>query len=148
MRAALLVLSLLLTLTASAAPVCKVYDGDTFTLCNGQRIRVDGIDSPELKQPYGYQARDYARALILNRNVTLACNGWSNDRRVCGVTINGRDFATLMVQAGFAFDSPRYSRWKYAASEKQARSNGVGVWRQPRGGQRPWDYRKQQRAKR
>lgn len=45
-----------------ADQVCKVHDGDTFTTCQGQRVRLFGIDAPELKQQYGYPARDTIKA--------------------------------------------------------------------------------------
>jgi endonuclease YncB( thermonuclease family) len=45
----------------------SVYDGDTFKVkCNGrdQKIRLCGIDAPEIKQPLGIESRNYLRSLI------------------------------------------------------------------------------------
>src|SRR4028118_519381 len=45
----------------------SVYDGDTFQVqCDGrkQKIRLCGIDAPEIKQPLGIESRNYLRSLF------------------------------------------------------------------------------------
>ena len=45
----------------------SIYDGDTLRLIDSDRelkIRLCGIDAPELKQPLGIESRDYLRSLI------------------------------------------------------------------------------------
>lgn len=126
---------------ASAEVVCSVHDGDTFRLCNGQRIRVWGIDAPELKQPFGRQSRDFLSGLVLHRNVALACKGRSYKRRVCRVRVGGLDVNRSMVGHGWAYDSPKYSHGFYAPNERAAHVQAFGVWRQP-GQLKPWAWRK------
>lgn len=135
--------ALLLTLTAHAEPVCKVYDGDTFTMCSGERVRLADVDAPELKQPYGYQSRDFLKSVVAGKDVLLTCKGKSFDRRVCAASVDGLDLGSIMVRSGFAYDSPKYSRGRYNPDQQQAARQGAGVWQQPDGGQRPWDFRKQ-----
>jgi micrococcal nuclease len=142
-----LILLALLCLPAYAEQVCSAHDGDTFKLCNGQSIRVWGIDAPELKQPVGRDARDYMRRLVIGREVDLDCVGKSYKRRVCRVSVWVGSNAPISVQNemvghGLAYDSPKYSKGAYAEAEAFAKSLNRGVWALPGGGVRPWDWRK------
>lgn len=146
----LILLVLLLFSPVYAEQVCSVHDGDTFKTCSGSSIRVWGIDAPELKQPMGYQSRDFARNLLMGREVDLECSGKSYQRRVCSVFIwVSRDrklsLASELVGWGLAYDSPRYSKGKYSDAEAFAQSLKRGVWVVPDGGVRPWDWRKMAR---
>ena len=57
------------------AKCIKVYDGDTVTVQkdNGEKlkIRIYGIDAPELKQEYGVEARTRLEYLVLNQEVLV-----------------------------------------------------------------------------
>lgn len=65
------------------AHVTKVYDGDTITVdidlglgvwLKGQKIRLFGINAPELRGPThddGIVSRDFLRELLLGKNVVL-----------------------------------------------------------------------------
>lgn len=37
--------------------VTSVYDGDTVTLATGDKIRLAGIDAPEIRQAFGIESR-------------------------------------------------------------------------------------------
>ena len=52
--------------------VVKVYDGDSFqTARRKYPVRLDGVDTPEKKQP-GYQkAKEELTKLVLNKKVTI-----------------------------------------------------------------------------
>jgi endonuclease YncB( thermonuclease family) len=144
----------LLSLCGLGAPtdtfaVCHVADGDTLRLCNGQRIRLWGIDAPEMDQDFGINARDFLRQTIGDSPVMTDCSyGRSHKRRVCKVmaTVKGTpvDVAEELVRRGLAFDYLHFSQGTYAAAEAAARAAGLGVWREgrePPGGVRPWDHR-------
>lgn len=145
MKRFILILALL-CLPAYAEQVCSVHDGDTLRLCSGERIRLWGIDAPELKQPMGEASRDYLRALVKDREVDLACKGKSYNRRVCcvKVRVDGRslDLQRELVGHGLAFDDKRYSGGAYMEAEAFARKMNRGTWRLPGGGVRPWVWRK------
>ena len=49
----------------------SVADGDTFTLTNGNVVRLIDVDAPELGECYGDEARKALTKLILNREVEL-----------------------------------------------------------------------------
>lgn len=137
----ILVFALLVNLSAYAEKVVDVHDGDTFTLSNGQKVRMFGIDAPELKQPFGVIARNYLTTVVKGKRVDLYCFDKSYKRAVCLVDLHGQSVQRLMVGHGLAYDNPHYSKSFYGASERWAKSRKRGVWVQPDGGVRPWDYR-------
>ena len=75
--------------------VVAVYDGDTITLKNdsGQKkIRLAGIDAPELKQPYGVESRSALRQAVLDKVVLVDTS--RNDkygRAIGNVILDGQD---------------------------------------------------------
>ena len=92
-----------------------VHDGDTIGR-GPDRVRIWGIDAPELQEPGGKASRDHLRALIEGQ--ALACTMIERDRygrRVMRCTLpGGVDLACAMVDAGHAQDWPRYSGGAYA----------------------------------
>ena len=123
-----------------SAYVESVIDGDTFVLDDGQRIRLFGIDAPELSQCYGEAAKRYLQRLVENRQVILACDGTkSYNREVCSASVSGLDVEKELVSWGLAFDYERYSEGRYAEAEQFAYEHRRGVWS---GGLKPWQYRR------
>jgi len=59
--------------------VVSVHDGDTVTVRtdDGQtlKVRLQGIDAPELRQPFGSRSRDELSALVKGKPVTLIEHG-------------------------------------------------------------------------
>ncbi len=55
--------------------VVKITDGDTVHVLKNnhtkEKIRLAGIDAPEMKQPHGKKAKQYLAALVGNRFVTV-----------------------------------------------------------------------------
>jgi micrococcal nuclease len=143
-----LLLFLLTTPPVFAEKVMYVNDGDTLRLVNGQRIRIFGIDAPELKQePFGVQSKRYLIHLVKDKDVQLVeCVGKSFKRRVCSISVEGKDIGELMVMAGYAFDSPKYSKTKYLELQSYAQENKLGMW-QNQVPKYPWAYRKEKRPK-
>ena len=62
-----------------AEAVKSVYDGDTFTLSTGEKIRLACVDSPEMRntakkkadKPAAIAARDYLKSLIGDADLTI-----------------------------------------------------------------------------
>ncbi|MBA4353694.1 MAG: nuclease, partial [Novosphingobium sp.] len=52
---------LLLALAAATICVARVSDGDTIRLCDGERVRLLGIDAPELRHSERCSAKSRAR---------------------------------------------------------------------------------------
>jgi endonuclease YncB( thermonuclease family) len=58
--------------------VTKCHDGDTCTVVTSDahiHIRLHGVDSPELDQPYGSAARDLIVRLIVGHHVDVRPDG-------------------------------------------------------------------------
>lgn len=51
--------------------VIEVADGDTFQLKSGKRVRLMGVDSPEIERCAGPEAKNRLSDLILGKNVEL-----------------------------------------------------------------------------
>ncbi len=141
----LLFLAMALSNVAWAQRVCQVHDGDTFKLCNGQSIRVWGVDAPELKQPLGITSRNFLNHLIDDQTVHLLCVGKSYRRKVCMVQLHHQDVGKDLVEQGYAYESREYSGTVYTDVENIAKSQHLGVWSLPDGGVRPWVYRSENR---
>lgn len=132
-----------LLLFALSGKVVSVHDGDTITILVEKeqvKIRLFGIDAPELKQPCGKKSKQFLSNLIAGQIVEVEKNG--NDRygRTIGtVSLNGEDVNAQMVENGYAWAYRRFSK-KYAPQESEAKFEKRGLWRDdpiP-----PWEWRK------
>lgn len=80
----------------------RVHDGDTF-YANGRRIRVRGIDTPELGQPRSFAARERLQQLLSSGTVTLQPRAVDKyGRTVATVMVNGQDVAAVLRAEGYA----------------------------------------------
>jgi endonuclease YncB( thermonuclease family) len=123
----------------------QVTDGDTIRI-GESRIRLKGIDAPELEQRCSRAGRSYAcgetsrRALIdLVSGETVRCRATGRDRYqriLARCTVNGRDIGTRMVEEGWAVS---YGR-DYDDEESRARSRSAGLW--AGAFERPQDWRR------
>lgn len=114
----------------------RAVDGDTLEIA-GQKVRLFGIDAPELDQTCdqggrvwacGRAARE-ALAGIVGRQ-RLDCRVQDVDRygRNVAVCIAGdEDVGALMVRQGMAIAYRRYSG-RYVNAEGAARAEGIGLW--------------------
>jgi endonuclease YncB( thermonuclease family) len=93
--------------------VDAVHDGDTvnirldlgFDLTVYVRVRVFGINAPELSTDAGKKARDYAQALLpVGAAVDVVSHGWDKyGGRIDGdIKRGGLDFATQMLASNNA----------------------------------------------
>lgn len=133
------------------ARVNYVYDGDTLQLESGHKIRLIGIDTPEvfsrkhhipadIKQQ-GLQARDALQALLnqSSRRVQLAYGQQSQDRY--GRTLahvflpDGSNLQAELIARGhaIAFTTPPNDRMSdcYRTQEIRARQQQLGIWQLP-----------------
>ncbi len=97
---------------------CWVIDGDTIDI-GGKRIRLAGIDAPELDHPFGKNAKRELIKLCQGQQVRAEFDGTlSHDRSMATCYLpDGRDLSAEMVKAGLAIDWPKYSAGKYRRFE-------------------------------
>jgi len=62
------------------ARVRRVVDGDTIVLNNGERVRLIGINAPELGQPGANEALQFVKERIEGSTVWLEADGENHDR--------------------------------------------------------------------
>jgi endonuclease YncB( thermonuclease family) len=127
--------------------VSSVHDGDTITV-NGQSIRLDSIDAPELEQAYGNASRDHLSTLVLGQRVTITYAKTDQYDRVVG-TVFKPDCSNInlsQVTTGSAWYYEAYKceidirqRTSYAAAQASARAARLGLWGAP--AVAPWIYR-------
>ena len=118
-----------------AAPVTYITDGDTLwvrPLGGGApfKVRLEGLDAPEICQAWGAQSRDALAARLGQRSVDVAIHRYDDyGRAVARIEFGGEDVAAWMVRQGHAW-SYRYrrSRGPYAAEEAQARRARRGLF--------------------
>ena len=61
------------------ATVSRVIDGDTLELSTGERVRLIGVDAPEIGQPSASEATQFVRNLVEGRTVWLEADGNDTD---------------------------------------------------------------------
>ena len=119
------------------AVVVAVYDGDTFTLDTGQKVRLRGVNTPELRPPeeYGLEARDAAARLLLNQKVTLTYGPVTKDgygRLIASVQVKETDIATHLLEQGLGhiFIIPPDTMELTLMTSAQAHAKGAnrGIW--------------------
>ena len=95
-----------------------VIDGDTIDI-GGTRIRLAGIDAPEMDHPYGKNAKWTLVNLCKGQEIRAVFDGdLSHDRTVATCYLpDGRDLSSEMVRAGMAIDWRKFSGGKYASLE-------------------------------
>ncbi len=128
--------------------VVAVHDGDTLTIAaEGRklRVRLEGIDAPELAQRYGKSSRSALARLCRGKQAIVDDRGKDEDGvLLASVTCAGVDAGAEQVKQGLAWvyrtylplGSPLYEL------ETNARLMQRGLWRD-KDPTPPWEWRKQ-----
>lgn len=149
--AALLLATIAWPAAADVSGPARVVDGDTLVVA-GERVRLEGIDAPELRQDcaaYGQRwacgrtSAEWLKEHLNGRQVE--CVGHARDRyqRLLAVCyVGGESINERMVREGWALDYRKYST-AYLPAEAEAKRVGAGIWRgefTP-----PWEWRAEHR---
>ena len=128
--------------------VLGVNDGDTLTLLvagNHQvKVRLVGIDAPELKQPYGQQAKQALSALTFGKSARVESPEPDKYGRTLGTVFVGAvNVNAELVKQGAAWVYRAYPfPPELEALEAQAQAAKWGLWAlQPDQRCPPWDWR-------
>lgn len=117
--------------------VREVIDGDTVVLSNGQVVRYVGVDTPEINEPFYFEAKVRNSTLVLGKFVrVVVCGPEPRDRygRVLAwVYSGGRPAGDVLLEEGLArslvippcgLQRAREQR----ALEASARAANKGIW--------------------
>ena len=132
------------------AVVVSVYDGDTITVRTDEtiKIRINGIDAPELKQPFGQASKQAMSSLVFGKKVTIKPDKKElYGRTIARVEVDGRDVSTTMVETGMAWWYQQYAKrdTELQSAQTKAKSAKLGIWSDPNA-IAPWEFRKQKKA--
>ena len=88
--------------------VVRVADGDTVTILVDEtqhRIRLDGIDCPELKQAFGRKAKDFVSDLVFGETVKVVYEDTDFYGRILGALPENhkRRYTDCQNQKAFSF---------------------------------------------
>ncbi|WP_193087537.1 thermonuclease family protein [Advenella sp. FME57] len=142
------------------AVVQRVIDGDTIDVLidkNTVRIRLVGIDAPELSQENGAAAKQYLDQYIQGYSVDVALGNQDKSGRTLGeVYMPTLDPATqkksrlsvneLLVRSGHAWayrDDGKVQDSRYEPLESLARTEKRGLWKNGAAVE-PWQWRRSQ----
>lgn len=136
----------------------SIHDGDTLRVTRENeelKIRLCGIDAPEIKQPLGIEARDYLRSLVElgdgellivpieeDRYGRTVAEVYVQDSKNTAVNLNMQ-----MVRDGYAWLYAQYkdncpTKNELVMAEGLASEEGLGVWNGNH--QPPWEFRANQ----
>jgi len=126
--------------------VVGVRDGDTITILTDEKaqmkIRLEGIDAPELKQPFGQKSKAGLSALLFGKDVIISNRGKHRYKRTLGrVSCGATDVNLEMVRRGLAWRYDKYSKEAaLAGAQAAAKDERAGLW-QDDAPVPPWEWR-------
>jgi micrococcal nuclease len=128
-------------LVKSTEKVVRVVDGDTFEIEGGIKVRLIGMDTPEMKNKnktidcFAQEAKDKLTSLISGKDVVLVKDISETDkygRLLRYAYLEDEMINNTLVEDGFAKIAtfPPDVKYKdtFLASERQAREENVGLW--------------------
>lgn len=137
--------------------VVGVSDGDTIVVLDPnyqkQKVRLNGIDAPEMGQESGRAAKESLARMVYGREVQVRWLKRDRYERILGrVFLGSTDVNLTQLRTGMAWyyrayenDVPSADRSSFARAEDEARTTNRGLWRTgiptP-----PWEYRSSNRA--
>jgi micrococcal nuclease len=113
--------------------VTRVVDGDTVWLGRGRellKVRLLGMDAPEICQAGGQQSRQALERRVLGKTVTVSFQYHDVYGRALGlVQLDGEDVGRWMVAGGHAWsDGFRHRPGPYAAEQARAQASRKGLF--------------------
>jgi micrococcal nuclease len=138
--------------TEFSAPVIGISDGDTIRVLHegiSKRIRLFGIDCPEMGQAFGSTAKKFTGDLAFGKTVKIRVRDIDRYHRIVAeITLpDGKMLNHELVKAGLAWWYRRYARSdsELHRLETEAKEGKRGLWADadpvP-----PWTWRKEKAA--
>lgn len=126
--------------------VVKVSDGDSFTIKSygkNVRVRMYGIDAPELKQRYGKEAKKYLENLILGKKVELKVLYEDKyKRKIARVYYKSKEINLEMLRSGnvWFYEYHAKNEKEYRKAYEEAKREKRGLWKD-KNPENPRDFR-------
>jgi endonuclease YncB( thermonuclease family) len=100
-------------------------------------VDLDGIDAPELGQPWGREVRSFVREMVEGRQLEVQVISGGDGSGTARVTVAGEDLSRLLAERGLAWAT---TGGELQALTEKARSAPCGLWldAQP---VPPWEFR-------
>ena len=133
--------------------ISRVIDADTVVIKSDQginyKVRLLGIDAPEINQVYGKEATIYLSNKVLGKNLRVLGENKDRYHRLLGkLILNGNDINLDLVKNGMAWHYKFYKKSQekkdqllYSNAEKYAKVNKLGLW-EKKMPVPPWQWRK------
>lgn len=127
--------------------VVGVHDGDTITLLTEDKeqvkVRLEGIDAPELGQPFGKTSKEALSALVFGQHVVVNVLGVDRYKRTLGrVRTDHQDVNLALVVQGLAWHYAYYSKESALKdAQDKAQAAKIGLW-SVEAPVPPWEWRK------
>ncbi len=126
--------------------VTKVIDGDSFVFQqkdkNQVTIHLDGVDAPEIGQPYSNESKDALEIILLNKDVSVSQVSVNKSMTFGTVFLSGSDVGLGQILSGNAwFYIFSKTRKELKLVEAKARKRKSGLWKFTNPVP-PWVYRR------
>ena len=137
---------------AETGQVVGVHDGDSITvLASGNeqiKVRLEGIDAPELKQPFSQSAKEALSSLVFGKDVNFERLKKDRYGRTIAVIFVGQTNVNLeLVKLGFAWRYDAYSQNPVLLdAQNSAKAAKRGLWADP-SPVPPWEWRASKKKK-
>lgn len=135
-----------------SAKVVNVIDGNTIEIMTADKeivkIMFSEVDSPELEQEFGQEAKAFTEKLLLKKKVNVIMKGkdrWGN--RLASISLNnGKNAEEAILKAGLAWHNMKSKDQSLKEIEMQSKEKKKGLWskEEPTA---PWIFRRQQTMK-
>ncbi|TVU21679.1 hypothetical protein EJB05_31331, partial [Eragrostis curvula] len=122
--------------------------GSEQVLVKKYRIRLSGIDAPEISMPYGKEAKEELVRLVQGKSLKISVYYSDRYGRLVGdVDCNGVFVQEHMLKKGFAWHYTAYDqRMELNKWENQAKMSQTGLWASAKP-EKPWEWREQKRIR-
>ena len=133
------------------ATVLHAIDGDHLKIQLENRkyiVRLEGIDAPEMDQPYGIAAQRTLAKLVERKRVQIVGlnpSPLTPERVTARVIVRGKDINEKLLINGLAWILLENTNQRYADIVEEARARRVGVW-QDHNSRPPWEHRAMRNA--
>lgn len=156
MKSIIILILVLFSSVFAQNTVIKVYDGDTFQIETGEKVRLLVIDTPEkwdsgkldkdsersgkdkdVIKALGQLESDYAEMILLNQKVILVADSTNSDKDRYGRLLryayleDGTFFNLKIFHYGYAYAYTKYPviyMHVFLDAQSEARENSRGLW--------------------